>query len=202
MSRIKLTDDQKKKIIADYISNQNYCETARMNNISEATVRNIVKKEDNEEFTKMLEQKKEENTQSMLEMISETNNKRLKTISKIVDAIERAYERGIKIRILTDKLQASGRYSLVTRLYKKGINIRVHSIHKIEHNKFAIYDGKTVSTGSYNWTNPASYKNSENCLFIINNKQTIEDYQNRFNYLWKINKKSKSDKWFDKKLKL
>ncbi len=122
--------------------------------------------------------------------------------NKIVDAIERAYERGIKIRILTDKLQASGRHSLVTRLYKKGINIRVHSIHKIEHNKFAIYDGKTVSTGSYNWTNPASYKNSENCLFIINNKQTIEDYQNRFNYLWKINKKSKSEKWFDKKLKL
>ena len=122
--------------------------------------------------------------------------------TKLVEAIERAYQRGIKIRILTDRLQAAGKSSLVTHLYQQGINIRVHSVHKIEHNKFAIYDGKKASTGSYNWTNPATHKNSENCLFIINNKQTIQDYQNRFNYLWQINKKSESDKWFSKRLKL
>lgn len=122
--------------------------------------------------------------------------------TKLVEAIERAYQRGIKVRILTDRLQAAGKSSLVTHLYQQGINIRVHSVHKIEHNKFAIYDGNKVSTGSYNWTNPATYKNSENCLFIINNKQTIQDYQNRFNYLWQINKKSESDKWFAKRLKL
>jgi len=110
MSRIKLTDDQKKKIIADYISNQNYCETARMNNISEATVRNIVKKEDNEEFTKMLEQKKEENTQSMLEMISETNNKRLKTISKIVDAIDNKAD---KIDMFTNIKDLASAYGIL-----------------------------------------------------------------------------------------
>ena len=120
--------------------------------------------------------------------------------TKLVEAIERAYDRGVKIRVLTDRLQASGSHSLVMRLYKKGINIRVHSVHKIEHNKFAIYDGKKASTGSYNWTNPASHKNSENCLFITHNKQIIEDYQDRFNYLWRINKKSKSDQWFAKKL--
>ena len=111
--------------------------------------------------------------------------------TKLVEAIERAYQRGIKVRILTDRLQAAGKSSLVTHLYQQGINIRVHSVHKIEHNKFAIYDG-----------NKASNKNSENCLFIINNKQTIQDYQNRFNYLWQINKKSESDKWFAKRLKL
>lgn len=122
--------------------------------------------------------------------------------TKLVEAIERAYQRGIKVRILTDRLQAAGKSSLVTHLYQQGINIRVHSVHKIEHNKFAIYDGNKVSTGSYNWTNPATHKNSENCLFIINNKQTIQDYQNRFNYLWQINKKSESDKWFAKRLKL
>lgn len=119
---------------------------------------------------------------------------------KLVEAIERAYERGVKVRVLTDRLQASGKHSLVTRLYKKGINIRVHSVNKIEHNKFAVYDGKKASTGSYNWTQPASRKNSENCLFITSNKEVIEDYQNRFNYLWAINKKSKSDAWFNKKL--
>lgn len=64
--------------------------------------------------------------------------------TKLVEAIERAYGRGVKIRVLTDRLQASGKHSLVTRLYKKGINVRVHSVHKIEHNKFAIYDGKKL----------------------------------------------------------
>jgi cardiolipin hydrolase len=120
----------------------------------------------------------------------------------IINALKKAHKRGLKIRILTDKLQASNKNSKVRELYDFGINIRVNSKHKIEHNKFAIFDFDSVVTGSYNWTEPASDKNSENCLFIINNKQTIQDYQNRFNYLWQINKKSESDKWFAKRLKL
>ena len=90
-SRTKLTDKQKKKIIADFVDNNNYSETARMNgNISPNTVKKIVK--ENSEVAKKCEQKKEENTQTMLEMISSTNNKRLKVISKIVDAIDEKVE--------------------------------------------------------------------------------------------------------------
>ena len=116
----------------------------------------------------------------------------------IVKAIKEAYDRGVKIRILTDKLQASSKHSKVIDLYKYGINIRVHSKFKIEHNKFAIYDSKVASSGSYNWTNPASDKNSENCIFFIKNKKVVEEYQKRFNYLWQINTKNKSDMWFEK----
>lgn len=88
MSRTKLTDKQKKKIIADYVETNNYCESARKNNVSEYTVRKICKDENNKEVKKKLEQKKEENTKSMLEMISKTNEKRLSVISKLVDAID------------------------------------------------------------------------------------------------------------------
>ena len=84
----KLNDIQKKKIIADYINNQNYCETARMNNISEATVRSIVKNSDNKEVTKRLEQKKQENTINMLEEMDKTKNKRIKILSKMIDKID------------------------------------------------------------------------------------------------------------------
>lgn len=87
-SRIKLTDEQKKKIISDYVETNNYCETARKNNISETTVRRICKDEKNEEIKEKVEQKKVENTKAMLEMISETNNKRLNVISKLVNAID------------------------------------------------------------------------------------------------------------------
>lgn len=88
MSRTKLTDKQKKKIIADYVETNNYCESARKNNVSEYTVRKLCKDENNKEVKKKLEQKKEENTKSMLEMISKTNTKRLSVISKLVDAID------------------------------------------------------------------------------------------------------------------
>lgn len=88
MARTKLTDKQKKKIIADYVETNNYCESARKNNVSEYTVRKICKDESNKDVKKKLEQKKEENTKSMLEMISKTNEKRLTVISKLVDAID------------------------------------------------------------------------------------------------------------------
>lgn len=88
MARTKLTDKQKKKIIADYVETNNYCESARKNNVSEYTVRKICKDESNKDVKKKLEQKKEENTKSMLEMISKTNEKRLSVISKLVDAID------------------------------------------------------------------------------------------------------------------
>lgn len=118
------------------------------------------------------------------------------TNTNIVDALKNAHHRGVKIRILTDRIQAGNKKSLVKDLYNYGINIRVHSKYRIEHNKFAIYDGQNVSTGSYNWTNNASIYNSENCIFLTKDDHVINKYQRRFNYLWHTNTKKKSTKWF------
>ena len=117
----------------------------------------------------------------------------------IVKALKKAHNRGVKIRILTDRLQAGNRSSRVRELYDYGIKIRVNSKHKIEHNKFAVFDFNNVVTGSYNWTEPASDKNSENCLFFNRNEKTVKEYHNRFIYLWQMNTKKKSDAWFNKK---
>ena len=116
----------------------------------------------------------------------------------IVNALKKAQDRGVRMRVLTDRTQASGKSSKVRELYDSGVNIKVHSKHKIEHNKFAIFDGKMASTGSYNWTNPASNKNSENCVFFIEEQEVIAKYQERFDYLWEINTKNASDTWFNK----
>lgn len=62
----------------------------------------------------------------------------------IVEALKKAHDRNVNIRILTDRLQASNRSSKVRELYDYGINIRVHSKFKIEHNKFAVYDEKSL----------------------------------------------------------
>lgn len=88
MAKTKLTDLQKKKIIADYVENQNYCETARMNNVDESTVRRIVKSEDNKEIAKLTEQKKQENTKSTIEYMQTQHESKKRILDKILKAIE------------------------------------------------------------------------------------------------------------------
>lgn len=117
----------------------------------------------------------------------------------IVKALKRAHDRGVKLRILTDRQQAGRKTSKVIELHDYGIKIRVNSKHKIEHNKFAVFDFDSVATGSYNWTEPASTKNSENCLFFNRNKATVREYHDRFNYLWQMNTRKSSEKWFNRK---
>ena len=84
----KLTDKQKKKIIADYIDNQNYCETARINNVNESTVRRIVKDENYIDITKKSEQKKNENTQTTLQYMETQHDTKKRILDKLLKAIE------------------------------------------------------------------------------------------------------------------
>lgn len=82
----KLTDKQKKKIIADYIETQNYSETGRMNNVSVNAVKNIVIAD--EETANKCKQKKEENTQSTIEYMKKQHETKKRILDKILTAIE------------------------------------------------------------------------------------------------------------------
>ena len=101
----------------------------------------------------------------------------------ITNAIISAYKRGANIRIVTDKTQAKGKKSLVSQIRATGIPVLTNKKHKIEHNKFAVFDDVHVVSGSYNWTTNATNYNSENCLFF---DQPDMEYSKRFEYLWKI----------------
>ena len=87
MQRNKLTDKQKKKIIADYIDNNNYSETARINNISETSVRRIVK--GNEGIKEKVEQKKEENSQDMFEYMKNKDNDKKRIVDLCFEALDK-----------------------------------------------------------------------------------------------------------------
>lgn len=110
---------------------------------------------------------------------------------KIADSLREAKQRGIKIEILTDAVQAAQKNSLALPLLNEGFNLRLHSKYKIEHNKFAVFDGSLVETGSFNWTGPASRSNSENCIFL-KDAEVVKKYRNRFTFLWEKNTRDAS----------
>lgn len=93
----RLTDKDKKKIIADYIETQNYRETGRMNNISDVAVRNIVMQ--NEDTLTKLEQKKEQNTLDTLDYIQSLKEKKTRILKLLLTAIEeKAKDKDNKIK--------------------------------------------------------------------------------------------------------
>lgn len=103
------------------------------------------------------------------------------TNPKIVDAIIAAHRRGATVQIITDRTMAGHKSSMIDELVAAGIPVRVNRRHKIEHNKFAVFDNRRMVTGSYNWTTAASKYNSENCIFLTTPAQ---EYAKRFEYLW------------------
>lgn len=62
------------------------------------------------------------NSQSSIDVVVYSINNQ-----QIIDALYRARQRDVSIRILTDKLQASGKYSKVEEMHSNGLNIRVHT---------------------------------------------------------------------------
>lgn len=86
MARTKLTDKQKKKIIADYMENGNYSETGRLNNVSNKTVERLVK--NNKEVSDKVKEKKEENTKDILQYMDSIVPKQKKIIDLSLEALE------------------------------------------------------------------------------------------------------------------
>lgn len=68
----RLTDKQKKKIIADYVQLGNYRAAARLNEVSDGTVKRVVG--ECSEIEQKIAQKKEENTADILEYMERQKN--------------------------------------------------------------------------------------------------------------------------------
>ena len=75
----KLTDKQKQKIIADYVQTQNKTRTAEVNNVSRTTVIKVLREMDETELNEKLHQKKQENTENILQYV-ESRGEEVKTI--------------------------------------------------------------------------------------------------------------------------
>jgi hypothetical protein len=82
----KLTDSEKQKIVADYVENQNYSETGRMNNVSDKTVKRVI--DSIPDVVEKVERKKEENTKDILEYMDKIYDKQKSIIDLSLSALE------------------------------------------------------------------------------------------------------------------
>jgi phosphatidylserine/phosphatidylglycerophosphate/cardiolipin synthase-like enzyme len=104
----------------------------------------------------------------------------------IRDALIRAHQRGVQIRLLVDNLQAAGRGSDFEALVAAGLDAITDTSSYAMHNKFILGDSAAVITGSFNWTANAADNNSENFV-IVRLKYVVEEFQTEFNALWNKN---------------
>jgi phospholipase D len=116
----------------------------------------------------------------------------------IIAAIKEARDKNKNIRIIVDNTQSKTKNSKYDEMKKYGINLRQSKKHKIEHNKFIVLNKTNVITGSFNYTNVASKKNSENCLLILDREK---HYSKRFEELWEMYDEKNKDKKVNKKTK-
>ena len=105
------------------------------------------------------------------------------TDDRLSDAILDAHRRGVAVRIIADDAKAEDLGSDVGRFERAGIPTRVDRSPFHMHHKFAILDGETLLTGSYNWTRGAARDNEEN-LIVTTDPRFLAPFRGTFDRLW------------------
>ncbi len=88
------------------------------------------------------------------------------TSTPLAQALVEAKNRGVDVQILMDKSRSKEKYSQVHFLAQNGIPVFIDSAAGLAHNKVIIFDGHSLLTGSFNFTNAANTRNAENVLMI------------------------------------
>jgi len=117
------------------------------------------------------------------------------TDSGIKQALQRATQRGVEVRFLSEDAHAdasSPAGSKSAALEALGVNVRY--VNKIMHHKSMIADGPRddvstadtawLATGSANWSNGAATSYDENTVLLSGLPRVVLAYQAEFNRLW------------------
>lgn len=98
------------------------------------------------------------------------------TSAPIAKALVDAEKRGVKVQIILDKSQRTEKYGSADFFQRAAIPTYIDAKHAIAHNKIMIIDGKTILTGSFNFTKAAESNNAENLLVIQNDPALVAKY--------------------------
>lgn len=103
----------------------------------------------------------------------------------IVAAIRDAAQRGVDVRLIEDRLQASGQSqtSALKILGSAGVELKQNKHSGLMHLKMTIADGKVATGGSFNYSKNAA-TNSDEVLTIYRDPKLVADFLARFNEMW------------------
>ncbi len=109
------------------------------------------------------------------------------TDADLANALVAATKRGVDVKIVFDRSQGEEKNSLsdelLAQLGPKRAVYRYGKGRGIMHEKMAIFDGLTVTLGSYNWTNNARANNWEN-LILLRDAKIAAECTAEFNRVW------------------
>lgn len=109
------------------------------------------------------------------------------TNDRVADALLRAEERGVSVRMLFEEEQTEESGADYGYLRQSGIAARLDGSRDLQHNKVIIVDGEWVVTGSYNFTRSADRTNDENVV-ILRDRNLSGEYLAEFERLYELGK--------------
>jgi phosphatidylserine/phosphatidylglycerophosphate/cardiolipin synthase-like enzyme len=104
------------------------------------------------------------------------------TSKPIVEALIAAHRRGVSVTVVLDKSELKERGNKAEEVQRSGIRVFVDAIHKIAHNKIILIDGRTIITGSFNFTYQAENGNAENLLVLHDRPKLYAAYKANFEH--------------------
>lgn len=96
--------------------------------------------------------------------------------------------RGVRVRGIFEVRGSQTQYSELPRFFCEGVPVRQDGNPNTFHHKVIVLDGKTVLTGSFNFSNNADRSNDENVV-IIENPKIASLYLQEFERRWQEGKK-------------
>lgn len=104
------------------------------------------------------------------------------TNDAIGNAVVRAHQRGVEIKVVFEKSQVS-KYSEYWKLQSKGVPVRNDTNSGLMHHKTAVIDGYVLLTGSFNWSAAAEERNNENLMILQSDYLTLA-FKEEFQQIW------------------
>lgn len=109
-------------------------------------------------------------------------------LTPVAEALVAAHQRGVDVRWVTDDehgLEADsdpdgGQFAMLT---EAGIEVRDDGRSALMHDKFWIFDGKTVWTGSTNITSNGIFKQNNNVI-VLHSPEIAAMYEREFQEMW------------------
>ncbi|MDN8593172.1 phospholipase D-like domain-containing protein [Paenibacillus sp. 11B] len=107
------------------------------------------------------------------------------TERNITNSIINAHQRGVKVRVITDRSQSEGESQAkrIHQLLDEGIEVKENTHSGLMHHKTTIADRSVTTTGSFNYSAAATKYNDE-VLVVIHDKAIAEYWSDVFQEMW------------------